>query len=214
MGNYQYELESLASGCDALRNKSVKVNFSEKEMVDFVAQANRCAGKEPELFYIKPKKEVTFFAQAGGMYFGNERKEFFGQVFARFKNPETSRKVSLNAGLAYAWNAGVDKFETPSGSVEINELITYISLPLTIQYNFTESKIQPFINAGISLLYQQTQDNYPGNTVNNTTTSSIRPAFVAEIGIEAFLSEHFMIKGQWRYEYFVHYPILSIGYRF
>lgn len=211
-GNYVDGLAQLSTQCADLKGRAEKTIYGDKEMANYVADLNRCAGFEPEVFYQKPVTETKLMVFGGGMFLGQDKFEGFGQFIVRFRKPELSRKVTLNTGLNICYFRGEetdDLYDLP-----YNARIWYLSLPITVQYNFLEKKFQPYLNAGVSLLYRQKTTSNPFIVDDNSFKASIRPAFILSVGAEWYVSDQLFVKGEWRYEYFGHYPFVGIGYTF
>ncbi|MGB4770357.1 MAG: hypothetical protein WBP58_02815 [Chitinophagaceae bacterium] len=212
MGNYVDGLAQMSTNCADLKGRAEKTTYGDKEMAKYVADLNRCVGFEPEVFYQKPVTETKLMVFGGGMFLGQDKFEGFGQFIVRFRKPELSRKVSLNTGLNLSYFRGQETDELYN--LPYNSQIWYLSLPITVQYNFLEKKFQPFLNAGISMLYRQEKSSNPFIIDENSFKESIRPAFIISVGAEWYVSDQFFVKGEWRYEYYRHYPFVGIGYKF
>jgi opacity protein-like surface antigen len=211
-GNYVDGLAQVSATCTDMKGRAEKTSYGDREIANYVADLNRCVGFEPEVFYVKPATEVNLMVFGGGMFLGQDKFEGFGQFIVRFRKPELSRKVSLNTGLNLSYFRGQETDELYN--LPYNSRIWYLSIPLTVQYNFLEKKFQPFLNAGVSMLFRQKTTSNPFIVDDNSFKASIRPAFILSVGAEWNVSDQVFVKGEWRYEYYTHYPFVGIGYKF
>jgi len=86
-------------------------------------------------------------------------------------------------------------------------------VPFTIQYNLIQGKVRPYIDAGLALNYLDigTQMSYSANRTHDTKFGI---GVVIAVGVEGYITSRLMVKADWRYELFLHYPTLGIGYFF
>jgi hypothetical protein len=132
----------------------------------------------------------------------------------RLINPRIDPKASLNIGLRYS-NTGTSTKTTTYDYIYNIEYV-YVSkqthevfcLPVTFQYNLLSGRIQPAVYVGFSAAYLS----------ENPADPHILQKFgIAVIGgacIEGYITPHFLIKADWRYELLMQYPSIGVGIKF
>lgn len=219
-GNFKNILLFLATGCDNLKNRVQQLGFSEKEVVGFVTDVNKCVAptETSTALYKKPKTENHIFAYAGGMYVGKGH-EITGRVITSFTIPAIDRRTSINIGINYMQHSQSKDVYIPYlgniyGNTTPETIVTNtVSIPVTIEYRFTDGKIQPYFGAGVCYIFRHqsgelNQDRKP------TSFSDSGPTYVITAGIDYTPVKNLAIKAEWRQEYGSHYPTLGIAYFF
>lgn len=212
-GNYKEKLLYLSVPCESLKAKVEYLNYNQTSMAGYVDRLNKCIlpSEQNTIVYKKDRSYLNIFVYAGAMPLGS-RYEFTGRIIGRFTIPSIDKNMSVNVGLNYMMN----KKSTPvqvSNTAEYKniEYKNIYSVPFTIQYNFIQSKIRPYIDAGLSLDYldKATKRDY---SQKKTYDKQFGVGFIIAAGIEGYITNRLMIKADWRYELFMHYPAVGIAY--
>lgn len=214
-GNYKNQLFFLSRNCDNLKNTVTALSFTDAKIIDYVKSMNSCI--EPSsgsnIVYKKEKAEKIIYAYAGGISIGKEY-EITGRVIARFTIPAIDKKSSFNVGINYM-RLYEQNVQTISYQRTITEKITHeiISIPLTLQYNFTRGIIRPYCDGGVSLDYLK-ESHAIADYHSNKKTSRLGVGLAFAAGIEGYITPNFFLKGEWRYELMLQYPTIGIAYSF
>src|SRR5205085_10392091 len=122
--------------------------------------------------------------------------------------------MSVNFGVNVMTNKRtqtvVSNFNSQLKTTE-TEYRNIFSVPFTVQYNLLPGRVKPYIEVGLSLVrsdvrYRQDYLSYKGHA------SKFGLGVVGAIGVEAYVTKRFMIKADWRYELYMHYPVIGVGY--
>jgi hypothetical protein len=214
-GNYRQIFYNLLLQYPKMQIKAQKLSYTEKDLSYFVGQINDMISPGVStIHYSKSKKEIKFFGYAGGMYYANG-SQVTAQGQLRLYDTDLSRKSSLVSGFSYARVRDQITKETRNylGEVTVkitNEISEVYSIPFVFQYNLTESIIQPYVYAGISLAHLK--QNFGSDAKGFQTSTGV--ALVGGIGIEAYPLKKLIIKADLRYELLIHYPVIGIAYKF
>jgi hypothetical protein len=215
-GNFRSMLLLFGTGCGGPDVETIA--YTEKEMASFMMRVNECQapGAAGINYYVKPRQEVHFFVYAGGLP-GAENNQVTLDAAVRFVNPMLDPKVSLNIGLHYSHTGNLAPMQvlvyTPQGSYDVEtEKVKashqVFSIPVTLQYNLLKGSIQPIVYLGFSAAYQLE------NPANPNTDQRIGLTVLAGVGIEGYVSAHFLVKADWRYELLTQHPSIGVGYKF
>ncbi len=101
----------------------------------------------------------------------------------------------------------------PGSKVEQTAYKNIYGVPFTLQYNFTRGRVKPYIDAGLSLDYLETK-GVLDYSYRKTHDNGFGIGFIIAAGVEGYVTKRLMIKADWRYELFLHYPTLGVGYFF
>lgn len=211
-GNYRSLLLFFSTGCDGVDQS--RASFTDKSLVSFIQGVNRCQGSSSSNYTVKSRNEVHYFVYAGGLPAGDGH-QLTVDAAVRWINPGIDPKASLNIGLRYSNTATDNTVSTynstfrTGGDYQINQTHEIISLPITFQYNFLSGRIQPAVYVGFSPAYL---------SVNPPDAGSSQQKFgLAVIGgacIEGYITPHFLVKADWRYELLVQYPSVGVAFKF
>ncbi|HEV3412263.1 MAG TPA: hypothetical protein VG101_07285 [Puia sp.] len=214
-GNYQNFLNFISISCDKLKNEYQRVAYNEKSISDFVQKTNNCISAGSSLRYYKNQKTVvTPIIFAGGLPVSSQRHLFTANLLVRLTFPRVNNHISLNIGLNYTsmnYMTSYNQSLNPPYRYFTHQQIE--SIPLTVQVNFTHSRIQPYVYAGFSAYYSNlvnlanafyVQANEKGSGVSG----------VAGLGIEARIIAGLFIRAEWKYDVIVQYPAIGLSYHF
>ncbi len=217
-GNYLQELTFLAVVCDKPVKHIAETKYNDKDIVALIIGLNRCAdpGGSNTNYYHPPKSKTEVVIFAGGLPLAASG-QITAEAMVRRYTPKINETVSLNFGVHYSstvivtssLNYGNVRFETSTKNV-------ILCVPVTVQYNFSEGLIQPYISFGAAPGYNVRSTSMPPGPGNGIPTTSNRfiVGLVAEIGVEGYITQHFLIKAAWRYELQLQYPAIGIAYIF
>lgn len=217
-GNYKNELLFLSISCNELKPEIDGLEYTDNTIIKYVSKLNKCVSPatSSNVVYKKEKSKLNVYAYAGGMVLGKGH-EFTGKILGRLTVPSVDKNLSLNFGINYM-NYQKTSLATLvwSGYPYTKEQTankTIISIPLTIQYYFTNGFIKPYIDAGLSLDYFKRDGELLANG-HELKESKFGPAFTAAFGIDGFITSKLSVRADYRYELFLHYPTVGVSYIF
>jgi hypothetical protein len=212
-GNYQNQLLFLSVSCNIPQSEIERVRFDDNALIDFVTKLNRCAnpGKAVVNYYHKEKSKVGAMAFIGGLPV-NSSYQISAEIVARFSYPKINKNITFNIGVHYSRSPFIESDRTYGNILfQIKKTDVLISVPATIQYNFTAGIIQPYVNVGFAVgSFKETTVDYRGEVHNDRITI----AGVGEIGLEIKLVPFLLIKGGWRYESYIQHPAVGVAFKF
>lgn len=215
-GNYKNQLLYLSFNCRGLSASIDYLEYSQTSLTKYVNDINKCLapGTKSSIAYKKDKTNLNVYAYAGGMAV-SKGHEFSGRVMVRLTIPTLDKNVSFNGGvnyISYQKTSFVDVYY-PGNKKEQTEDRSIVSVPLSIQYSISSKWIRPYLDAGVCFDYIKTDNNlnYANQKQHNTKFGG---SFLVAIGIEGYVTKKLMIKADWRYELFLHYPTIGVGYFF
>ncbi len=216
-GNYRSQLLYLSVSCDSLKNNVEHVDYTQAAIATYVDKLNRCISPSETnaIVYKKDKSYVHLYAYAGGISFSN-KYELAGRITARITIPDINKNMSVNVGLNMMANKKIYTVASHfNGYVKTRQTeYRYVfSVPFTVEYDFLMGNIKPYVEAGLSLVYLDahiTQDYL--SYKNNDRKFGL--GVIGAIGVEGYVTKRLMIKADWHYELFLHYPTIGIGYIF
>ena len=215
VANYQNYLNFISISCDKMKNQYANVGFDEKSMADFVQQTNYCnSGTSSVSYYQKQKMTITPLVFVGGLPLSGQNSQITANFTLRLTLPHVDKKASINIGLNYSNTTRIMPYAESLNTIYqyyTREQIT--SIPFTVQYNVTSTRVQPYFYLGFSYAYitktnlatgywVQPDEKYYGFTL------------VAGLGIEARIVSGLYAKVDWRYELFLQYPAIGVSYHF
>jgi hypothetical protein len=214
VSNYQNYLNFISVPCDKLKNKYTQIGYDEKSISDFVLATNNCnsAGSSTS-FYQKQKMIVTPTVFVGGLPLGQE-SQLTANFILQFTFPHVDRQASLNIGLNYSnttYMMAYSKSLNTNYQYYTREQIT--SIPFTVQYNVTQSRVQPYFYFGFSYAHI-TKDNLASGYWVQPNENYYGFSVVAGLGIEARIVSGLYARADWRYELFMQYPAIGLSYHF
>ena len=215
-GNYNSRLRLILNECPKVSLNYRTLEYGQKQMTDYIERLDHClAPASVKIYYHKAKTLANLYVYAGGLPVPS-KNQICAEIGMRFSSPSFSRKTVMNIALHYTYVEDAWERHDVNYSYIVYKTTTkdqMFSLPVTIQYNFTTTRIRPFAYGGLSAVYDITTTVTTDRTVppsDNTFNFSM----VFGIGIEAFITKEFFARADWRYEMFMQYPMLSIGYLF
>jgi len=211
-GNYQNYLHLISIPCEKLSNRYERVEFDNKNMANFVLAVDQCISGNATSFYQKQKTAIQPFVFVGGLPISGT-SQFTANFTLQFTLPRIDNHASLNIGIDYSNTVKT----TPERNISnhfynlITRNIIY-SVPVTFQYNFTTTRVQPYIYGGFSGAYLvASNDNQIGET---PPSPQFQAAGVLGMGIQAMIFSKLFIRLDWRYEIILQNPAIGILYRF
>jgi hypothetical protein len=215
VGNYKNQLLFLSVPCDTLKGLIDDLPYNQTAIAKYVDRLNKCIlpSEQNVIVYKKEKSYLHIYVYAGGLILG-QNLEYTGRIIGRITVPALDRNVSINFGVNFM------KYhrEYLTRNMYSNALATrkidrsLYSIPLTFQFDFTHGRIKPYIAAGLSLVYLAEKDTQTFLTQVDDNRFGI--GFILAAGIEGYITKRLMIKADYNYELYFHYPTLGIGYFF
>lgn len=216
-GNFKNQLLYFSISCNELKPSIDRLEYNESTLISYIAKLNKCVSPSTtnNVVYKKEKSQLSVYAYAGGMALGNGH-EYTGRILGRLTVPSVDKNISLNFGVNY-----MDYQKTTLGLIYVNGYPGYrhettsktiFSIPLTIQYYFTNGFIKPYLDAGLTFDYIKNENTVDARYSKPTKETKFGPAFTAALGIEGYITKQLAIKADYRYELFVHYPTVGVAY--
>jgi len=179
-----------------------------------VQATNNCnsAGSSTS-FYQKQKTILTPSVFVGGLPMGQE-SQLTANFTLQITFPHVDRQASLNIGLNYSnttYMMAYSKSLNANYQYYTREQIT--SIPFTVQYNVTQSRVQPYFYFGASYAHI-TKDNLASGYWVQPNENYYGFCIVAGLGIEAKIVSGLYARADWRYELFMQYPAIGLSYHF
>lgn len=218
-GNFRNQLNFFAVGCESIRRGIESISYNEESLIRYFRNLNACLSPNQSnaVFYQKPKAHWGFYAYAGGFAWSGKNYEYTGEARLRITVPQLNRGLSFNFGIRYDnTNRRVtDPQKYYFGPVKGMVNYKQISIPLTLQYNFTQGIVQPFTFVGMSLL----RTNISSSEIYlpdiwEVYDESYNVALFGGVGVEATLTSFLLARLEWRYEQFLHFPTIGVSVRF
>jgi hypothetical protein len=213
--NYQNYLYFISIPCDKLKNKSKQIGYDEKSISDFVQETNNCiSGGSSVSYYKKQKMAITPIVFAGGLPMSGQQSQITANILLRFTIPRVDKQASLNIGLNYSSTTYMT-----ADSKALNPYYQYytryqiMSIPVTVQYNLTQTRIQPYCYLGFSGTYN-IEDNLATGFWVRPNDKEYGGTLVAGLGIEARIISGLFMRADWRYEAILEYPAIGLSYHF
>ncbi|KAA9338326.1 PorT family protein [Hymenobacter busanensis] len=231
---YRTQLQQILSGCPAVEPLIERVGYTDTELARLITKYNACVTLGAAAAVIPPQKTTTFRVFAGGqqssLSFGEGRLQ--GQTFKTGMRPMVGAGIlvhparfgpRLAVGLEAYWTSiDVEKqFEGGASGLYIGYpsqataryKAQFVRLPISLRYSLGNSKLQPFVQAGVLISTQfQTSSNYhsvstrPGFPVSETNDPElIDPRTVAygalgALGLAVPVGGH-QLEAEVRYEW-------------
>ncbi|MBS1575093.1 MAG: outer membrane beta-barrel protein [Bacteroidetes bacterium] len=216
-GNFRNRLLFFSINCDSIKQGIERLDYTQARIAEYVHQLNRCIlpSEQNAVVYKKDKTFLNIYGYTGAIPWGSQY-EFAGRIIARLSIPSLDKNTFLNVGISYMANK--KNYTVPSlylGSPpHFNiDYRSIFSVPLTIQYNLLQGKVRPYVEAGLSIVYLDATTEYTYSPAK-THDTRFGIGFIVAAGVEGNITHRLMIKADWRYELFLHYPTLGIGYIF
>jgi len=217
-GNYTSRLGVLAAACTRASLNPEQLNFNEKDLSKFVFDLNNCISPNSATInlYQKPKTTSQFALFAGGMILGKNENQASVDAALRLTYPQLSNNVSINVGFHYSRSNRIQHdIDENYNHFEYLFNDEIICVPLTLQYYFKFGPVHPYVSGGFAashLSEKNTTTDYYSVLVPPENEFGI--SVIAAIGIEWNIKDNLYAKTEWRYEFFIQYPIIGIAYIF
>jgi outer membrane protein W len=213
-GNYFNYLNLIAVPCEKLTNLVGRVGYNDQDMAGFISKVDNC--ETPGLatnYFQKPKTLIQPMIFAGGLPAG-DMNQFTASFILHITLPRIDKKTSINVGINYS-NV-TKKTEERSDYYFLYDLITryqIFSIPVTFQYNFTTSRVQPYFYAGISPAYISRSTNTRNYNIP-ASDHDFGLTMVAGAGVQVRMFSQFFLRADWWYEVVLQHPAIGIAYQF
>ena len=213
-GNVYNYLNLIAVPCEKLTNLVGRVGYNDKDMATFVSKVDDCESPGVATnFYQKPKTLVQPMIFVGGLPIA-QKNQFTAGLILHITLPRIDKKTSINIGINYSCLTKTS--EARSDYYFLYDLLTHyqiFSVPVTFQYNFTTSRVQPYFYAGLSGAYTAKTTNSQNNNIP-LSDHEFGLSLVAGLGIQIRLVSQLFFRADWRYEVVLQYPAIGIAYQF
>lgn len=213
--NYYNYLNFVSISCEKVNALVKGVGYNDKAMSDFILKVDNCDSRvRATNLYQKPKTVILPLVFVGGLPFGGKDQQFTANFTLRFSLPKVDRKTSINIGINYS-STNKNKVYNEALDVPYDDytLEKILSFPLTVQYNFTTSRVQPYFYLGFSGAFVNTKPA-PNGYYTPPPDQYFGFALVCGIGIEARIVSGLFVKADWRYELILQYPAIGLLYHF
>ena len=213
-GNYYNYLNLVSVPCENINRVVDRVSFNDKDMAAFILRVDNCESKGTATnLFQKQKTLVEPIVFVGGLPISGY-SQFTASFTLHITLPRVDKKTSINIGIYYS-NTAVKTLE--HNDYYSKYILTthnqIFSIPVTFQYNFTNSLIQPYFYAGISAAYLRKNANSQNYNIP-ASDAKFGMALVAGIGIQVKVAFRLFLRADWRYEVILQYPAIGIAYQF
>ena len=213
-GNFYNYLNLIAVPCEKLTNLVGRVGYNDKDVAGFISKVDNCETPGVAVNYFqKPKTLIQPMIFAGGLP-GANMNQFTASFILHITLPRIDKKTSINIGLNYA--SLIKTTEERSDYFYLYDLNTHyqiFSVPVTFQYNFTTSRVQPYFYAGISPAYTSKSNNTRNYSIP-ATDHEFGLSLVAGLGIQVRMVSKLFLRADWRYEVVLQYPAVGVAWQF
>ena len=216
-GNYLNYLNLISVGCEKLSNTYSRVLYNDKALADFVLNVDNCSSNEKAInYYQKAKSVMHEIAFVGG--FPPNLTQFTANFTLQYSLPKLYKNLFFNIGVNYSFTAVQTTLNDYNHDVYTNNY-SIISIPLTIQWNFTTTMVQPYFNAGLSAAIYHETSNY-GTYGLPLGEQNFVVAMVMGLGIQAKVGPHIYIRAEEvcnfnsQYQMIFQNPAVGVAYKF
>ena len=218
-GNYMNYLNLISINCEKLANRYSRLVYNEKDLADFVLKVDNCSSNEKAIsYYQKPKSVMQAFAFVGG--FPPNLTQFTANFTLQFSLPRIYKNLSFNVGVNYSNTTKMTQVRDGGNNLlNITNKYSVISVPFTIQWNFTTSRLQPLFYAGLSGGFYNETSSY-GTYGEPYTPQPFVVAMVVGFGLQMRIGSQFYIRAEEvcninsQYDMEWQNPAIGIAYRF
>ncbi len=170
-----------------------RVIYSDKDLANFVLKVDNCSSNEKATnYYQKAKSEMHEIAFVGG--FPPNLTQFTANFTLQFSLPRVYKNLFFNVGVNYSFTATQSSLNDYNHDVYTNKY-SIISIPFTIQFNFTTSRFQPYFYAGLSgSIYNETSSYYTYGEPQNPQHFVVSVAMGC--GIQMLVGSRIVYKGR------------------
>ncbi|MFI5153044.1 MAG: outer membrane protein [Chitinophagales bacterium] len=213
-GNYTSRLQILEGECDKMITHTDGLNYDQQTISKFIEELDECLipGKTQNLYH-KSESKMEILAWVGGLPLGAQ-SQFVGSAWLRFSAPRLNNKTFLNIGLQYSHTVRT-KSELNYANLPVDNTTTndVLSVPVNVQFNFTTGRLRPYIYGGFSVVLSS-HEVIDGESNDTGLQKSFGFTFLAGAGIEYRPIGGLIIKADYQYELFLHFPAIGIAYQF
>lgn len=219
-GNFNQSIIRLAANCDKM-GSTEWVIYTEKAVNSFITELNHCVAPEKATasYYHKNKMQVHPFGFVGGLPLGKESQVTI-EGGIKISSPQISKKAYLGIGIHYSNTQTTEETLSPGNiKYQTDKKDMVVSIPVTLQFNFTTGIIQPFAIFGISAM-QHTKTIYANPYTARTDNREFGVGGVIGIGLEGHITKSIFVNAEWRFEELLQntsifqYPAIGIACRF
>ncbi len=216
-GNYLNYLNLISAGCEKLANTYARVVYSDKGLADFVLKADNCSSNEKAInYYQKAKSEMHEIAFVGG--FPPNLTQFTANFTLQYSLPRVYKNLFFNIGINYSFTSVQSSLNDYNHDIYTNHY-SIISIPFTIQYNFTTTRFQPYFYAGFSgAIYNESSSYYTYGEPQDPQHFVISMAL--GFGVQWMMNSHFYLRAEeaaninGQYQMIFQNPAVGVAYRF
>lgn len=202
----------LNMAINAMQIKNTKISFDEKVFIKIITEYNKQNQSESEIFIADTEKTVHFLMVFGGIGTESNGKVTFFQAMDRIFFPSISRTTSLNFGLNYINDKyQVDDIYNPKKKHDV--IMEIVTIPLTIQQNFSTKSFRPYIFTGIGMTYKNQKSDIDSKLIPTQAKEKFGATFSYGAGLEVDIIKGIMAKVEYKFELY-NYFLFGIGYRF
>lgn len=215
-GNYRNQLYFFGRNCAADANDAERLGYGERVLTAYAAALEQCLGSyhSRQVLYRKEKASSQWNIYAAGMAWSG-RSDLLFQLTQRKTFPGKSRNTSLNFGLLVSQSSSQEAYKTLlAGTVGYQQNSLIALVPVYIQYNLTDGRVQPFVYGGLGVAYlrqTEVEDQYYGETREK---GNFGVGLMLGAGLECRLNPHWWIKADCRYDLLFHLPVVGVMYKF
>jgi len=219
-GNFNQSVIRLAANCDHMGSTSWVV-YTENSVSKFITELDKCVAPEKATssYYHKNKTKIQPFAFVGGLPLGKESQVTI-EGGIKISSPQISKKAYLGIGIHYSNTMTTEESLSPGNiKYQTDKKDVLISIPVTLQFNFTSGIIQPFAIFGISAV-EHTKTIYANAYTNRIEDTQFGVGGVIGIGVEGHITKSIFVNAEWRFEELLQntgiyqYPAIGIACRF
>jgi hypothetical protein len=216
-GNYMNYLNLISINCDKLNKNYAGIGYNDKNLADFVLKADNCSSSEKAVsYYQKPKSEMHEIAFVGG--FPPNLTQFTANFTLQYSLPRVNKNLFFNIGINYSFTSVQSSLNDYNHDVYTNHY-SIISIPFTIQYNFTTSRFQPYFYTGFSgSIYNETSSYYTYGEPQNPQHFVVSIAL--GFGVQMMMGSRFYLRAEeaayinGQYQMIFQNPAIGVAYRF
>jgi opacity protein-like surface antigen len=219
--NYKNMMYFLSRSCEQMKGGLEKrledLSYNKTDILHFFESLNDCMkpGSESNVYYRREKSKFGFYVYAGGISFSTGH-EYTGKVIARYVIPGLNDQTSLNFGFNFMQNFKTKYTEIfYQGNMRKEDVtINIYSFPITMQYIFARGTVQPYLDAGVSVVLKKGSGAYDYGNRPIIDDERKGLGITVAAGLQVKIVRDLMIGAEWRYELLMHYPTIGIAYRF
>jgi hypothetical protein len=196
-----YLLSALRDAPDAIREKTAKTDFDQKDISKLFVEYNKLYDNPVEILKTTNQNKKFFIA---GVLFKKTKENpygFFGFINYRLYVTDFSRSTSLNTGIHF-YNYQSKTIYSPTQTITSTRTIA--SIPIFVQQNLLNKAVRPYLFAGLNATYvhEKTDDRYAVTAKGFQRNYGVN--MLGGAGIEINIISNLMLKADYRYENVAH----------